>query len=458
MTLLKFFKTNKKLKNETVKTQETSPKTKEQQTFNYNGCFLIALLFSVFLQHCSSNRYFKKPPVVKSGIAISLNKLTDKVISDIDSDIPISNDVFHFCGMNRIYGYAIDDKNSDVILIGGRMESSNDILLDDFCITLRNAWNETTPPGCSIDPRPKEMNTLGDLMKKMNKYSDEFIQDRILSKWIKSAEYESVRVLGISKNTSFAKTIIDADYLMKKISNGTHPVKIFGFKSFNQMMLENSMNEYRRHGALEQKQILSRFWFFPDSNYFLTTTNALYLKNSSVKLLTEEEYWSENGERIGKGKPHPVADRFVKMFTENYQQIAYREPVYAQLETLFRMVVIQKLLKEKNAGIISEDALDFWLNNYQLSTVVTPDSVRSLYTFNRLYKNIGNKRLSILSPMAGGVTISPEITAKCFKEDQTGSVDALKSLVFSSRPADKSVFWYFDIPSSLSTILFDKRD
>ena len=48
--------------------------------------------------------------------------------------------------MNRIYGYAIDEKTDDIILIGGKIEPSNEITLDDFAISLRNVWQETTPP------------------------------------------------------------------------------------------------------------------------------------------------------------------------------------------------------------------------------------------------------------------------------------------------------------------------
>ena len=72
------------------------------------------------------------------------------------------------------------------------------------------------PRRLSYDPRSQEMATLDSLMIKINKWHGEFIQDRIFSSWKKEAGFQSVRVLGIPKNSSFAKTMIDADYLMKK--------------------------------------------------------------------------------------------------------------------------------------------------------------------------------------------------------------------------------------------------
>lgn len=417
----------------------------------------IVLSFCVMLLRCSLFFQLQKPPVFKSAIAISVKDLTEKVKNAIDSNISISNDLVNFCGMNRLYGYAIDEKNGDIILIGGRMEPSNDISLDDFAVTLRNVWQETTPPGCSIDPRPEEMAALDSLMVAINKWSDEFVRDRILSKWKKSAGFESVRIFGIPENTSFAKTIIDADYLMKQISDGTYRVRLKGFKSYNRMLLEYHEREFRKNGSSKHNKILCRFWFYPDRNTFLTTSNELYLQESSVKLLTEEEYWNENGERIGKGKPHPVAEEFVKTFTSKYQAISVYAPVYSQLETLFRMVVIQKILKEEKAFSPLHGTLDFWLNQYPVNVVSTQDSVRAIYTYNRLRAYYGNSRWTFLSPMAGGVTISPEISEKCFKSDTTGFVDDLRNLAVNSRPAERCAYWYFDLPDSIWNRIFENR-
>lgn len=417
----------------------------------------IFLSFCVLFFNCTSFFQLQKPSTFKSAIAISVKDLTEKVKTAIDSNISVSNDLLNFCGMNRLYGYAIDDINDDIILIGGRMEPSNDITLDDFAISLRNVWQETTPPGCSIDPRPKEMAALDSLLVNINKWSDGFIGNLILSKWKKSAEFESVRIFGVPKNTSFAKAIIDADYLMKKISDGTHPIRLNGFKSFNQMMLEANEKEFRRNGSLKQNKILCRFWFSPDENKFLITSNALYLKNSSVKLLTEEEYWNENNEKIGKGNPHPVAEKFVKSFTAKYQAISIREPIYAQLETLFRMVAIQKILKEKLAFNSLHSTLYFWLNQYPITMVLTQDSVKAIYSFKRLYATYDDLVLTILSPMAGGVTISPEISEKCFEPDQTGFVSDVRNLAINSRPIEKCAYWYFDLPDSIQNRIFAKQ-
>ena len=136
-------------------------------------------IFCMFFINCSSFFKLQKLPVLNSAVAISIKNLTENVKTTLDSNDSIPNDLINFCGMNRIYGYAIDEKTDDIILIGGKIEPSNEITLDDFAISLRNVWQETTPPGCSIDPRSQEMATLDSLMIKINKWHGEFIQDRI---------------------------------------------------------------------------------------------------------------------------------------------------------------------------------------------------------------------------------------------------------------------------------------
>lgn len=408
----------------------------------------IILLFILLLQ-CSSSLHLKKNPEFKTGIAVSINNLTEKIKNALDLKDSIAYDLLHFCGMNRIYGYAIDKDKNDIILIGGRVEPSNDISLDDFAVTFQNTFGENIPPGCSIDPRKEEMDIMDNLMKQLNRCPDELTQNGLLSEWKKSAGFESVRVLGIPKNSSFAKTVIDADYLMKKISNGTYPIKIRGVKSFSQLLLEAGEREFFRHGSLQQPNLLCRFWFLPDDNRFLRTSNALYLKKCTVKLLTEEEYWDENGEMIGKGSPHPVAEKFVKAFTANYQAISNREPVFAQMETLFRLVVVQKLLKDNLSGNEFQEVRSFWLDQYPLTMVKTPDSVKAIYSFQRLYKTYSDRELTILLPMTGGVTIAPVIVDSCFETDQSGFVNTLRQLALKNRPKEIVAYWNFEIPDSI---------
>ena len=210
------------------------------------------------------------------------------------------------------------------------------------------------------------------------------------------------------------------------------------------MILEADEKEFRKNGSIENRKILCRFWFCPDENKFITTTNALYFKNSSVKLQTEEEYWNDNGERIGKGKPHPVAQEFAKSFSSKYEAISNHEPIYSELETLFRLVVIQKILRNIMAFNSLQNDLDFWLNQYPINKVLTQDSVKAIYTYKRHYAIMHDTKLTLLSPMAGGVTISPEISDKCFESDKTGFVSDLSKLAINTRPNGKCAYWYLN--------------
>ena len=53
---------------------------------------------------------------------------------------------------------------------------------------------------------------------------------------------------------------------------------------------------------------LNRFWFSPGENSFLEDEGMVYITNSEVILLTEEEHLTKKGEVVGTEKPNPLAD------------------------------------------------------------------------------------------------------------------------------------------------------
>ena len=50
-----------------------------------------------------------------------------------------------------------------------------------------------------------------------------------------------------------------------------------------------------------------------------------------MTLITEEEFMTKTGNTIGSGKPDPLAKEYVDKFTEKYEQIARKEPIYCEL-------------------------------------------------------------------------------------------------------------------------------
>jgi hypothetical protein len=291
-------------------------------------CRILLVVLPIIISNCANFFMMRKTPEFKSAIAISLRELTSQHNTSQLNDSAKKN-MNNLYGMNRILGYVLDGKNRDIIVIGARMEPSPDLLLDDFVMMLRNAINGQEPPGCSIDPRPQEMESLHALRKKMDKWQDPFLWEVMMSKWKKNPGFESTRVLGVEKNSNVAKVMIDADYLMKKITDGSHRIKVKGFKSYMDFTLEDHMDKMAKKQELPAQEIFERFWFYPTKSSFLFNENAIYFRKSSVKLLTEEMHWSEEGTQTGTGRPHPVAERFVTLFSDKYQDISNVEPIDA---------------------------------------------------------------------------------------------------------------------------------
>jgi hypothetical protein len=418
--------------------------------------WLILLLISILSINCSDFLTIRKLPSFKSAIAISVRELTRQYASGQSGD-SLTLSMNSFCGINRILGYVLDVKNRDVIVIGARVEPAPDLLLDDFVVTLRNEVAGGESPGCSIDPKPQEMDSLHSVMKKLQKWTDPFIQGRILSKWRKIPAYENTRVLGVEKNCNMADVMLKADYLMKKTTNGTHRLRVRGFESFMDMTLDDHMRRLTRNQQVPQEEILERFWFCPTKSVFLSSGNTIYFRQCSVKLLTEEMYWSEQKAECGTGHTDSVAEKFVELFSRKYRDISEVEPVYAQLETLFRLCILQKLLVEKNVYDAFGINMSFWLKNYSTRSFPVPDSLRTVYTYDERHERSTEYQWDMLVPMAGGVMIRPEIDKSDFRFDTTGMVDGLEKAVLIARPSLASLSWIFHLPLSVYELISGKN-
>lgn len=401
--------------------------------------------------NCASIFKVKNEAKFKEAVAISIKELVASLKTTKLND-SLKNEISNLFGINRVYGYINDRENDDIILIGAKYVPANRILLEDFCDILNSVLYSNESPGCSIDPPPAERDSLRKLMEKINKFSDDFIRDRFLSKWKKHPVFHKTRVFGISKNTHIAKVMIDADYLMKKITDGSYKIGVKGFKSYMDLSLEESISKMKKRIPVESKDVFVRFWFSPTENEFLTNENTVFFRNGSVQLLTEEMYWNENDENVGFDRVHPIAQDFVNIFSSKYNKVKSVEPIYAQLETIFRLYILQKMII--NNDLYNKKHIDLkYLTNYNSNNIWhVPECLPGVYTFRRKYADDANYKYKVLIPMAGGVLINPELKNNCFKKDTTGNISELENIIFNAKPKNKVISWIFTIPSNLYSL------
>ena len=170
------------------------------------------------------------------------------------------------------------------------------------------------------------------------------------------AKKHLVRYIGQVINTDLGRVMREGDYLMKKWAVGTDKAEIDGFKS---------PLDYAADTGSLAVGTWSRFWFVPKDMQFRRCGDMLLFEGGRMTVQTEYMFRG-----FGSGAD-PSNQRFAEFFTERYQDIAQKYPVYQELYEYAKMVSLAKYLKESGVPL-------FWFLMANKDLVITEDSVSTV--------------------------------------------------------------------------------
>ncbi|MHB1459076.1 MAG: DUF1598 domain-containing protein [Armatimonadota bacterium] len=385
-----------------------------------------------------------------AGIAVSMKTLQSAVKA---SDNPKA---LTLAGLTRIDGFIVDPDNKDIVLYGQSDPSQPALYFDDFVVALRNVnlgyaqlsgnTYYYTSPGCSIDPDPAIIRQLQEIR---NQHED--------GKWIDQwnevgASPQSVRVNGIPFTTRFAKVMVDADYYMKKLVNGSEDPGVYGFQSLMGMRIDLAKVQ-KKNGtrAPDSGASINRFWFYPGDCLYAFNDNIAALNECNVKLLTELEYLADSGKIASTGQSDALAQKFADSFTANYGQIAEFNPVYKELENLFRFVGLAKMLNETKAEKLSGINISFINKGYNVKNTVVAKQLPGLTNANEIRnkQRIDGGYLVTTSTFVscGGVSIDmhPFRNATFSMRYPVQDIRQLSKTILTDRSSKSALSWPFKV-------------
>jgi hypothetical protein len=304
--------------------------------------------------------------------ALSLRVLQQQAANSCTKNGLCPSVISNMAGLTKITGYIVDKKNQDIIVIGEVSSDSRPILLEDFVVAMKNAWLKYSilrgntryysNPGCSIDPDPSVMRRLSAINFGGSSSTHSMREWEAICRMP-----QNVRVMGIPFDSHFASVIVDADYDMKKIVDGSDSLNITDFMSLMDMRLEVAKKQYLQNvRSFGSQMFMNRFWFFPGDNKYREDSDVVLIEDSSVVLLTEAEYFDNRGGISGRNHPDPLAKEFCGSFSTKYQEIAQERPIYFELMNLFRLVAVAKIMKMKLSHAEAGLNLDYFLEKYQV--------------------------------------------------------------------------------------------
>jgi hypothetical protein len=244
-----------------------------------------------------------------------------------------------------------------------------------------------------------------------------------------------VRYIGNVVNTDLGRVMREADYQMKKWAVGTERANIAGFKNPDDFIAKVGL----------QASAYSRFWFVPEDMTFKRAGDLLLF--SGGRMTVKTEYMSKGL----SAQAEPANERFAELFTNQYDRIAERYPVYQELFEYAKLVSLAKYLK--NSGV---PLMWFLLANKDLVlTEDSPGTVDALAHGSNYYRNLSISGGVNLKTGGNYVYDAEAMAAIQQAMARSGAADAGRSTIASApriSPAASESF-SFDVGKSSYSVI-----
>lgn len=388
------------------------------------------------------------PSKTQERICLSL-----RVLSIEAKKIPLRKEVENLAGIGWLEGFVVDPDNRDVILIGRLTPKWPALRMDDLVVNMRNIWKKEPYPYCSLDPWPKNVLELNRLASKAGNVTSVDQMHRFFKQLKEAWGPQRVVVGGVPMNSRHAHVMIDADYHMKKVSQGL--VQLAGIRSGIDIVLDEAKRQIDKTGKIPPLGMsMSRFWFHVGKGEptYQESEGIICLDRCSVVVLTEKQQSTVDGALYDSDEDDPQASVFAQELSERFQKVATVVPEYAELENLFRLSAVLRAMLFRDAVDRARLDLGFFLEDYKyMSETAMPPSLTGLANSKEVQGQVkqgGSLYQYVLFPIAcGGVSMEINIDSRNFAKTKQVQLDKLMKSVISSRPGIETLSWHLPVPS-----------
>ena len=370
---------------------------------------------------------------------VSLPALEAECRRLLDAGKTIPDEVVYLAGLQRIdYVFVFPDSN-DLAIAGpaegfapnalnvmvGISSGRPTLRLDDLLVVLRAPRG---PIGCSIDPVAERLAALNRYLRETPPAKSVGQARGRYPRMAKILGQQDVSIWGVAPDSHFARTLVEADYRMKRISVGAEPSGVAKVRSYLALMRDGTNS-------------MRRWWFAPLYKPFETSDDrsTWRISGQRVQLMAQEELVDEDGNRKDANYTRVTSERFAEQFTEMYPELAERTPIFAELQNLFDLAVLAALLRLEGMPEQIGWTMNLFANpdGVSIPTDVVPKKVQSIAS-----AKVAGRRL-VIGVVGGGVTINPARTLRRIETNEAPRLAGLKQQY--TRPADlPAQRWWWD--------------
>jgi len=362
-------------------------------------------------------------------------------------------------GLNFVEGYVIDEANKDIVLYGTNRASRPTIQFDDLCVCVGNVWNpERTRfvggqfpfPYCSLDPQPGAIAAVDLAREDLDNLNlREHANRRLLVQRLTDAlGPQQVRIGGISRHVRLAHVMIDADYHMKKVSQGH--VVVLGVRSVSRQAIEgqrksngfgSSLRNILGSSPQRNRASMSRFWFHLDENHpsFLVADGIVSLSKCAMIILTERQISTADGTLQDGGGDDPDAQAFATELSTKLRLGQTSVLEYEDLENLYRLFATLKAIQFRHDEILMALNLNP-IVNYQPKRIEMPPTLPALANVEVIVTGAGDRVREYFTNACGGASMEVRLSPESFKRSHDRDLSNARQLVLRRQPDRRASF------------------
>jgi hypothetical protein len=366
--------------------------------------------------------------------AVSLKQIEAAVAKARADMKPIPEEVTYLAGLQRVRYVFVYPERKDIVLVGPaegwKMDALGNIvglttnrpvlMIDDLMVALRSGKaSRVGAITCSIDPTPDGLARLQALTDQLTSIGN---PDQTLAAIEEALGPQVVSVTGVPTTSHFARTMVAADFRMKRLAMNFEPAPVKGMPSYL------SMVSGRGRGT---QNMMPRWWLAPNYEPLAKTEDGLAweLRGPGVKCLTEEDYVSASGQKERTGQASGPAVKWANTMTEKFDELAEHDSSFGQLRNIMDLAVIGALIEKEQLAEIAGLEMPRLMGGEALDLYPTPTRTSSKASVLRKGRNW------IISA-SGGVEMLPWNVA-----EQTETVAAVGE-TRSEMESEGEEFWW----------------
>ncbi|TWT89993.1 hypothetical protein Mal64_03750 [Pseudobythopirellula maris] len=353
---------------------------------------------------------------------VSLKGLEQRVAEASEQGNDIPDDVRYLAGLLRVKHVLVYPKQGDIVLAGpaegwkadrlgnvvGATTNRPVLTLDDLMVALRT-MEDTNGQGmsCSIDPTQEGLKRVQRLQ---NRLTSDISPKKAAGAVERALGEQTVSVSGVPATSRFARTMVAADFRMKRLAMGLEEAPIGGLPSYLTLL----------EGRGAQESMLPRWWMAANYEPMLRDEEGLAweIRGQGVKCMTENDFVSADGERSRSGKSGTVAQQWADRFTEGFEELADHDSSFGRLRNAMDMAVATALVAKEDLLTLVGLSLPNLMGDAETEQYPAPKSVATEASFMRM----GSRWVITAS---GGVQFYPWLVAD--QAETSADVAAVRS-------------------------------